>query len=156
VVERWVLTDSTELRQLRYALRQTLETQLPIPARELDDVAERMMIVATELATNALRHARCPALIELSRTKKSLVLDVADDQPATPPLPTGEPAPESGGGRGLKIIEALASDTGWYVTGGRKHVWAQFRLPHRRRFQLPRISVSALADVVRRSPRIGS
>ena len=154
-VDRWVLTDSADLRRLRSALRRTLETQPLISDKELDDVAERMAIVATELATNALRHARSPALVQLSRTKRSLVLDVADDQPSSPPQVTADRDPQAGG-RGLKIIEALAYDTGWYVTGGTKHVWAQFKLSHRRRFQLPRISVPGLADVVQRCRRIGN
>lgn len=154
-VRQWVLADYTDLRSMRTTLRQTLDTQSLSPGRELDDVAERMMIAATELASNALRHAGCPAVMSLSRTRTAFILDVADDRPfASPRIP--EERREGDGGRGLRIVQELASDTGWYVTGGNKHVWAQFRIPRRcRRLQAPRISVFDLDTFVRLFRRIG-
>ena len=154
-VQQWVLADSTELRLMRLALRQALETQ-SLAGRELDDVAERMSIAATELASNALRHARCPAVVTLSRTRKAFLLDVADDKPLASPRITGE-RPGGDGGRGLMIVQELAIDTGWYVTGGSKHVWAQFGIPRRgRRPHAPRISVFDLDRFVRLFRRISS
>jgi serine/threonine-protein kinase RsbW len=155
-MHQWLLTGYAELPLLRASLRQALDTQTEIPRKELDDVAERMAIVATELATNALRHARSPAVVRLSRTKSAFVLDVADEQPSVPPVPA-EARPTGTGGRGLQIIQALASDTGWYTAAKAKHVWAKFTIPRGgRRFLTPRISVFDLTTLVRLLRRLGS
>jgi hypothetical protein len=139
---------------MRVSLRQALDTQALVPGRELDDVAERMVMAATELASNALRHAECPAVVTLSRTKRAFILDVADDKPFSRPRIIDE-RPDVVGGRGLRIVQELAVDTGWYAADGRKHVWAQFRIPRRgRRLQAPRISVFDLDAFVRRFRRI--
>ena len=152
-VQRWVLADPAELRLFRASLRQTLDAQSPMSAAELDDIAERMAIVATELATNAMRHAGSPAVIELGRTKTAFVLDVADDQPLSVPEIASDHSPQAGG-RGLKITQELALDTGWYVAGTRKHVWARFTVPRHRRFQAPRILVRDLDRLVRLLRRV--
>jgi len=149
VVRTWILADFAELRQLRADLRHALDAQALIPGKELDDLAERMSIVATELATNALNHARSEALVQLSRTKRTLVLDVADELPSVPPRLVEKPTPGSGG-RGLRITQELALDAGWYTADRRKHVWAQFGIPRRKRlFHTPRIPVSGLTTFVR-------
>lgn len=148
------MTDRTELQHLRTALRRRLADHPPASQEEFDDVAERMTIVATELASNALRHADCPALVTLSRTKRALVLDVADDQPLSPPRIAGERAGE--GGRGLRIVQDLADDTGWYVAHGRKHVWAQLPAPRRSCLpQAPGIVVAGLDRLLKLLRRTG-
>jgi serine/threonine-protein kinase RsbW len=158
VVGQWVLADYPELRLLRASLRQAVDTEWPGSSDDDDDddddVADRMAIVATELATNALRHARSPAVVRLSRAKNAFVVDVADDKPLA--VPDSDPAkPPGTGGRGLEITRRLASDTGWYVTGGHKHVWARFSVPHRgRRWHAPRIAVRSLDRLVQRLRRI--
>jgi serine/threonine-protein kinase RsbW len=154
-VQQWILADSTELRQLRVSLRQALDRQFLIPGRELDDIADSMAIVATELASNALRHAQSPAVVTLSRGRRTLVLDVGDDQPTSAPRIADERLDDHGG-RGLQIVQQLAQRTGWYIGHGRKHVWAQFSIPRRRwRSQLPRISVFDLDTFVRLFRRLG-
>jgi serine/threonine-protein kinase RsbW len=156
VIQEWVVADYPELRLLRVGLRQALDTQALIPGKELDDVVERMAIVATELATNALTHARSDAVVRLSRTKKTFVLDVSDDLPTVPPQ-MAEDRPPAVGGRGLHITQELATDIGWYRANGRKHLWAQFNIPRRsRRFQAPRIPVFNLKTLIRLLRRIGS
>jgi len=133
-----------------------LDTQPLISGKELDDVAERMTIVATELATNALSHARTPATVRLGRTRTAFVLDVADNLPSVPPhLIEGQSL--GAGGRGLHITQELALDTGWYLADDSKHVWAQFPMPRRhRRSHFPRISVFDLKTFIRLLRRIGS
>lgn len=155
-MQQWLLAGYAELPSLRASLRQVLDTQTEIPRKELDDLAERMAIVATELATNALRHAQSPAVVRLGRTKTAFVLDVADEEPSVPPVPT-QARPTGTGGRGLQITQALASDTGWYTVAKAKHVWAQFTIPRGgRRSLTPRISVFDLTTLVRLLRRIGS
>jgi len=151
-----MVADYGQLRLLRAQLRQAVDAQSLLPGRELDDVAERMTIVATELATNALQHGQSHALVRLSRSAKAFVLDVADDLPSALPQVADAPTLEAGG-RGLRITQELALDTGWYVAGGRKHVWAEFAIPRRaRRFQAPRISVFDLTTLRRLLRRLGS
>ena len=88
-------------------MREEIDTALPTPGRERDDLAERMTIVVTELTTNALRHGRSAAYVQLSRSATAFVLDVADDAPQI--LDGG--AVEAGG-RGLHISHELASGKG--------------------------------------------
>jgi len=155
-VRQWVIADATELQQVRVSLREALDAQLPGAGRELDDIAENMAIVATELTSNALRHAQPPAVMTLSRARRTFVLDVGDDQPSRPPT-IADRRPDAQGGRGLRIVQQLALHTGWYVRDGSKHVWAQFSVPRpRRRPQAPRISVFDLDRFVRLFRRIGS
>jgi serine/threonine-protein kinase RsbW len=155
-VQQWYVADVKHLRQLRSSLQQAIEAQLPTPGRERDDVAERMTIVATELTTNALQHGRSEAIVRLNRSPKSLVLDVADDSPDAAPQ-VGPRGPLETGGRGLQITQELALETGWYVKGGRKHVWAAFSIPRRtRRLQAPRISIFELKTLIRLLRRLST
>lgn len=145
-----MLADYTELRGLRASLRQVLDAQSLTPGEELDDVAERMTIIATELATNALVHAQSPAAVRLGRGRSAFVLDVADDRPSSAPR-IAEQRPAGAGGHGLAISQELSLDMGWYITGATKHVWAQIGIPRR----APRISVFGLDAVVRCLRKIG-
>lgn len=154
VLEQWSLADYSGLQPLRASLRRVLSVHV-VREEDLEDVAERMTIVATELATNALHHAKSPALVQLSRTTSSFILDVADDRPDQPPqIADREPG---AGGLGLKFTQELAADTGWYVANSTKHVWAQFSTGRRaRRFNTPRISVFDLRTLVKRLRRLGT
>jgi anti-sigma regulatory factor (Ser/Thr protein kinase) len=148
-VQRWIVSDYQELGLMRASLRQAIDTQALLPGVELDDLVERMAIVATELATNALRHGQSPAVVQLSRSVAAFMVDVADELPSVPPEVLEEGA-LGAGGRGLRITQELARDTGWYAVDGRKHVWARFHIPRRiRRFQAPPISISGLRACVR-------
>ncbi|MFG1923218.1 ATP-binding protein [Cryptosporangium sp. NPDC048952] len=128
-LRRWVLSDEAELQQLRRGVYSAV-TGRELPADTgLDDVPEKMMLVASELATNALRHGLPPTIVTLFRTAESYVLDVADHAPQLVPE-YAERRPPGAGGLGLKLARDLAADLGWYVddagAGPVKHVWAQF------------------------------
>jgi len=127
-VAQWVLDSFVELRSLRSSLHKAL-TGEPLPdGGFLDQVPEKVAVVATELATNALAHARPPTTVHLLRTDDQFILDVADEDPAAfPEFAEGRPA--GAGGLGLQLIRDLALDLGWYVDGDVKHVWAQFPIP---------------------------
>ena len=51
------------------------------------------------------------------------LVEVSDAAPGSPPVPAVDRDP-SEGGLGLYLIAELATDHGWYVTDGTKHVWA--------------------------------
>lgn len=121
----WVLDTPAELRDLRASLYQAL-TGEPFPAEaQLDDVPEKMVLVATELATNALRHGLPPTVVRLCRAGADFVLDVSDRDPRIIPEFAGE-RPPGAGGLGLQMARKLALDIGWYIEDGTKHVWARF------------------------------
>lgn len=86
----------------------------------VDDVA----LVMSELATNAVVHARTPFSVTIQAFDESLLLLVSDESPTS--LSPAASGPLDLGGRGLMIVEALT--TAWGVTArqGAKSVWARF------------------------------
>jgi serine/threonine-protein kinase RsbW len=122
-LHRWTLDSFGGLRGLRSALQEAVCDGHP--SEELQDICDRITVVATELATNALRHGLPPTLIRLLREDDHLILDVADhDLIATPAV--DEERPLGAGGLGLKLTKTFAIDVGWYRTDVSKHVWASF------------------------------
>jgi anti-sigma regulatory factor (Ser/Thr protein kinase) len=107
----------------------------------LDALTEDAVVVASELATNAIQHGSPVALgdatgdsgsgrVELSLClQTSRLICVVTDQTGTPPaLAAGGPDAESG--HGLQIVGALAVAWGWTILGtGEKAVWAALELP---------------------------
>ena len=84
-----------------------------------------IVLVATELASNALRHGRPPAVVRLLKGDDQFFLEVADrDLASVPKLAEAHPA--VGGGRGLHIARSLSLEVCWYATEHFKHVWASF------------------------------
>jgi serine/threonine-protein kinase RsbW len=80
-LHKWVLDSPVQLRSLRASLHEAI-TGRPLPAgAELDEVPEKVVLVATELATNALRHGLPPTIVRLGRHDEVFVLDVADHSP---------------------------------------------------------------------------
>lgn len=127
-VQHWVLDSAAGLRRLRASLFEALNGEPMPPGGQLDEIPEKMAIVATELATNALLHGRPPTSVYLRRTERTFVLDVVDEDPGTVPRLAGA-RPPGAGGLGLHIVGEFASSAGWYVENGTKHVWAQFAIP---------------------------
>jgi anti-sigma regulatory factor (Ser/Thr protein kinase) len=107
----------------------------------LDALIEDAVVIASELATNAIRHGTPAAMgdatseagsgrVELSWClQASRLICVVTDQTGTPPaLAAGGPEAESG--HGLQIVGALAVAWGWTILGtGEKAVWAALELP---------------------------
>lgn len=124
-VESWVLDSTAGLSGLRAGVHRAM-TGDGLPGDPvLPDVPEKMVLVASELATNALRHAAPPTTVQLSHAGSEYLLDVADRDPGSPPvIETDRPA--GAGGLGLQLAEQLSVDVGWYATDVAKHVWATF------------------------------
>jgi len=127
-IGQWVLRTFAELRLLRAALRQTLAEQ-PMPdGGTLDYVPEKLAVIATELAANAIAHAKPPTTVLLFRTARTFILDVGDNAPWVIPVFADE-HPSRAGGLGLHLARKMSLDIGWYIADGTKHVWAQVAIP---------------------------
>ena len=125
LLHTWILNTSAELRDLRAALRQAISAHASTAISPLADIPERMVLVATELGTNAIRHGRPPTEVRLLHTGDQFVLDVADHDLSTVPQLV-DTRPINAGGRGLMLAQSLSLTVGWYATEHTKHIWATF------------------------------
>ncbi|MFE9692619.1 ATP-binding protein [Micromonospora sp. NPDC005806] len=124
-LERWVLDTPGELRDLRASLRDALTRHGLVQGEELDEVPHLVVLVATELSTNALRHGRPPTVITLLGADDCFLLDVADHDLSSVPDPA-DISPLDSGGRGLFLAESVSLAVGWYATDETKNIWASF------------------------------
>jgi anti-sigma regulatory factor (Ser/Thr protein kinase) len=122
---RWTLGEALQLQSLRAALQRAVLDR--VAAADRGDLTERLTIVATELAGNALRHGRPPTVVILQRSDEDLVVDVLDNDPESVPA-VDHQRPAGDGGLGLVLAQRLAREVGWYPTDTGKRVWATFAL----------------------------
>jgi anti-sigma regulatory factor (Ser/Thr protein kinase) len=80
-------------------------------------------IVITELASNAVRHARSPFTVSI-RSRGSTVRIVVHDGSRVVPMPR-DPTPANPSGRGMYLIAELASRWGVDLASDGKDVWAE-------------------------------
>ncbi|MFE7561448.1 ATP-binding protein [Kitasatospora sp. NPDC057500] len=102
----------------------------------LDDTTERavvtdVVLLVSELVTNAVRHAGAPGALLLARDESLLRIEVTDSSPR-PPRPRLRRRPEDLGGLGLFLLTRLARRWGWYRDGPGKAVWCEVFLPPHR------------------------
>ncbi|MER5206727.1 ATP-binding protein [Streptomyces sp. NPDC002825] len=96
---------------------------------------ETVVLVAAELAANAVRHGHVPGrdfhlLLRVTDVARIEVSDTRAER--VPPRPGRLPEPElAEGGRGLLLVERLAERWGWCPRLGApgKTVWAECALP---------------------------
>jgi anti-sigma regulatory factor (Ser/Thr protein kinase) len=88
-------------------------------------LVEDVRLVASELATNAMVHARTPFVVTLSEVDGGVRLTIRDGSP-TVPVRTS-PNLTDMNGRGLMLVELLSEEWGARTEGdGSKSVWASF------------------------------
>ena len=90
-------------------------------------LAERVVLVASELLTNALLHGALghdPLTATLTNSGGTLVLAVPDNNPAPPML--RDPGTAAVDGRGVLLVELLADAWGFRCERGGKTVTAEF------------------------------
>jgi anti-sigma regulatory factor (Ser/Thr protein kinase) len=82
-------------------------------------------VIVTELASNAVSHARSRFSVAVCTSGPVVRIAVRDASPAAPVRQKAEPA--EGSGRGVALIETIASDWGIERAGRGKTVWAELR-----------------------------
>ncbi|MFI0719078.1 ATP-binding protein [Streptomyces sp. NPDC021224] len=103
---------------------------LPAASGDRRAAAEDVLLVVSELVTNACLHAGGPEELLLRRSPKSLRLEVVDGGPGDPaprtPHRAGRP-----GGHGMFIVQRLCLDWGVVRNADRpgKTVWAELAVP---------------------------
>ena len=89
----------------------------------LGDLCEDATLIVTELVANAVRHAGTVIRLRLRRTDGGLRLEVTDGSPR--PVRLTSPGLLDEGGRGLALVDALATHYGVEGQPGGKTVWAE-------------------------------
>ena len=90
-----------------------------------DEVAELAVLLVSELASNAVMHAKTSFEVVVHVDDECLRVEVTD---ADPKMPLIQPyARESITGRGLHIVAASADHWGFDATPHGKAVWFEFR-----------------------------
>ncbi len=113
-------SDDAAAEAARAAVAQVLAGS-GMPSDRLHDA----MLVTSELVTNAVRHGGAPVRLEVTTTPGRVLLRVYDTAATSPaPRPAG---PDDEGGRGLLLVETLASAWGCAPHRDRpgKYVWAE-------------------------------
>ncbi len=95
-------------------------------AWKLDELAADTEILASELVTNVLRHARGPIQLRLLRSQ-TLVCEVFDGSATTPRIRRASWNDE--GGRGLQLVAALCDRWGTRYLAEGKCIWTEQSLP---------------------------
>ena len=108
----------------------------------LEVATETAVLLASELATNAVRYARTPVIVWLGHRSDRIVLSVEDasHEPAT----ARDPNPLDEGGRGLLLVDALAERWGERDVPTGKLVWAEISTTRR---AVPEQSTAAAGDL---------
>ncbi|MGX2995328.1 ATP-binding protein [Streptomyces sp. JNUCC 64] len=94
-----------------------------------EPVAETLILLVSELVTNAVVHAGCPAVLRLLLSGRAeaapatVRVEVADSC-ARPPRPRRAEGDETGG-RGLELVDGLADRWGWQQEGSGKRIWCE-------------------------------
>jgi two-component sensor histidine kinase len=117
------LGSAAALAGLRRRLRSTTTGSSTVTQPEREHWSERLVLIADELTSNALRHAGGPVATALSRVGDRWMVAVSDHSPGTPPEPAQGRDPAQGG-LGLHLIADLAVRHGWFADRGVKTVWA--------------------------------
>jgi hypothetical protein len=120
---RQELASLSDLSRLRARLRVSLTGSSTVENPERDHWSERLVLIADELASNALRHGAMPVATSLSRSGDEWLVSVSDSSVDVPPEPARGRDPGHGG-FGLYLIADLAARHGWFVERGAKTVWA--------------------------------
>jgi anti-sigma regulatory factor (Ser/Thr protein kinase) len=94
------------------------------------DGADAILLVVSELVTNALTHTQGQVRLDLTLTGDRLRVAVSDSSPRTP-VKSASVDWEATGGRGILLVEAVSADWGSVPLSGGKQVWGEIAVPPR-------------------------
>ncbi|MFJ2867092.1 ATP-binding protein [Kitasatospora sp. NPDC087314] len=119
-------------------------------------VAETVVLVVSELVTNAVVHTGCPAVLRLCLPVEEdpaageppgpLRVEVADASQAAPAPRHAGADEDATNGRGLELVELLCERWGWYPDGSGKRVWCEIGAEARSADPLAGVDWAALAQ----------
>lgn len=92
-----------------------------------DQVVDTVVLLTSEVVTNAIVHAGSDTTIRLMATSGGARVEVGDDSVDSPARVVADP--EATSGRGLEIVTALATSWGITVGEGGKTVWFEVLPP---------------------------
>src|SRR5215212_10574572 len=121
--EHWrqELRSLAELARLRARLRTSLTGSSTVARPEQEHWSDRLVLIADELTSNALRHGGAPVATALSRSDDQWLLAVSDSSSKVPPMPAQGRDPGLGG-FGLYLVADLSAQHGWFQEPGAKTV----------------------------------
>lgn len=90
-------------------------------------VVEEVTMTSNELVTNAVVHGTAPVDLRVVRTARYVVVEVSDANPDRP-RPKW-PTHQDEHGRGLRVVEGVATRWGVRASSDHKTVWCSHRLP---------------------------
>ena len=98
---------------------------------QLPSLLDPLLLVVSELVGNAVRHGQAPIRMLLRRTGLGVRVEVHDDAAAaTPEPPASLPDLDAESGRGLYLVDAMASESGVeQIEDDGKVVWATVEEP---------------------------
>ena len=108
--------DPAEVYRARHLVGKSLDRW---GVRDEDGVA---VLLVSELVTNALRYGTQPMRMIARRSDGALRVEIHDSRTGEAPR-VAQASPDSPNGRGMMIVDALASRWGWSEFGGSKNVW---------------------------------
>ncbi len=95
-----------------------------------EPLAETLILLISELVTNAVVHTGCPAVLRMlfgsahpAGSARTVRVEVADTS-CRPPQPRHAEG-EDTGGRGLELVDGLADRWGWQPEGAGKRIWCE-------------------------------
>ncbi len=119
-IELSLEAEATAPRVARRFLREALATQ------NLDGFGDVSELLTTELVTNVVLHARSPIKVRLVTSGERLHVEVDDASSRVPVVQ--RPEPERSSGKGLFLVDQLASDWGVDTWADGKTVWFEIDL----------------------------
>jgi anti-sigma regulatory factor (Ser/Thr protein kinase) len=94
-------------------------------AGESVERCEQMVLLTSELVTNAVLYGRSAVQLVISWAPGHMRVEVGDDNARPPVLRSSDPSAIDG--RGLRLVNELADDWGVQHEGDGKHVWFEMR-----------------------------
>jgi anti-sigma regulatory factor (Ser/Thr protein kinase) len=92
-----------------------------------EETVETAMLITSELVANAVNHAPPPGYLQVRADAERIRIEVSDAGRAEPRMV--RPGDAVAGGRGLLLVDRLATRWGWDVRLPGKIVWCEVSLP---------------------------